>query len=125
MLRPWLRHVVKVGFGLVQVLLLIRVVVLLFAPSPTDPVINGLLDVTQPFVDPFRDAVRASLEERVSGSILDAHAMAALVGYTAIEIALLVAISWRKPKREPLPPLPAGISSDRSQAPTGLNEHNG
>src|SRR5437016_11659351 len=35
-LRPWLRRVLKVGFGLVQVLLVIRIVVLLFAPSPTD-----------------------------------------------------------------------------------------
>ena len=102
-----MRRVVKVGFALIQVLLLMRIVVLFFAPSPTDPLVSSLMDASQPFVDPFQNAVRASLEERASGTILDTHAMAALVGYTAIEVAILVAVGWRRRRREPLPPLPA------------------
>ena len=109
--RSVARTTVKVVASAVQVLLLVRIVVLFFAPSASDPIVNALLNVTQPLVDPFRDAVRASLEDVASGTILDAHAMAALIGYTILELALVWALGWHRTRLEPLPPSPRGLSA--------------
>ncbi len=114
------RVVIKVGFGLVQVLLLARAGLLFFAILPGDPVFGAVFTVSQPFVDPFRDAVRASLEEQVSGTVVDTHALAALLGYTLVELGLLWVVGWQRRRPEALPPSPleAAARSVHAPAPT-------
>jgi uncharacterized protein YggT (Ycf19 family) len=104
--RAVARTAVKVIASVVQVLLLARIAVLFLVPPGTDPIVTGLLDLSQPLVDPFRDAVRASLRDAGSGTVLDVHAMAALRGYTIIELVALWLIRWRRRRSEPMPPSP-------------------
>jgi hypothetical protein len=56
-------------------------------------------------VDPFNNAVRAALVEAGSGTVLDTYALAALLGYSLLELVLLLAIGWQRTRTEPLPPL--------------------
>src|SRR2546421_9153105 len=103
--RHRLRMLVKVGFGVAQALLIGRIVLVLFAPWAANDLATGYIALTQPLVDPFRDAVRASLVEGASGTVLDTHALAALLGYSLLEIVLLLTIGWQRQANEPLPPL--------------------
>lgn len=114
--RSVARTAVKVIATVVQVLLLARIGVLFLVPPSPDPVVLGLLDLTQPLVDPFRDAVRASLEDAGSGTVVDTYAIAALIGYTVIELVALLAIGWQRKRSEPLPPSPReAMSMDRQE----------
>jgi hypothetical protein len=111
-LAPW----VKVGFGVVQALLVARVALLLVAPAPSEAYV-AFLGVTEWLVEPFRDAVRSVLVDATGGpSILDTKALAALVGYTLIEVILLRVLFRRRAATEPMPPLP--ITPEDLRGPT-------
>lgn len=82
------RRVVVLLFGLVQVVIALRFVMLLLDAREANGLVSGILNVSQLFVAPFegilrRDALTAS------GSILDITAIVALVGWTIIELIVL------------------------------------
>ncbi len=111
-IAPW----VKVGFGVVQALLLARVALLLIAPAPSDASL-AFLGVTEWLVEPFRNAVRSVLVDATGGpSILDTKALAALVGYTLIEVVMLRVFFRSRAPSEPMPPLP--ITPEDLRGPT-------
>lgn len=113
-MRSALRLVAKLAFGVIQLLLIGRVVLLLFAPSLSDPTVNWFLQLTQPLVQPFLGFSQGELVDQFSGSILDIYAIIAFVGYTILEVAILWVLGWEL-RREPMPPpLPkVGPDDDR------------
>jgi len=94
-----IRRLVVLLFGIVQVFIILRIVLLLLNAREGNGVVSFILDVSQLFVAPFigifnTDALRSS------GSILDIAAIAALVGWTILEVVVLWAVNLMR--REPV-----------------------
>jgi uncharacterized protein YggT (Ycf19 family) len=83
--------VVTLIFGILQTLLLLRVLLLLLIANNDNVIVSGILTITDPFVEPFRGMFRLDQVSARSGSMLDIAALVALVGWTLIE-ALIVAV---------------------------------
>jgi uncharacterized protein YggT (Ycf19 family) len=83
--------VVTLIFGILQTLLLLRVLLLLLIANNDNVIVSGILNITDPFVEPFRGMFRLDQVSSRSGSMLDVAALVALVGWTLIE-ALVVAV---------------------------------
>ncbi|HET9682050.1 MAG TPA: hypothetical protein VFP19_08425 [Candidatus Limnocylindrales bacterium] len=90
------RRLVVLVFGIIQLLIALRIVLLLLDARQGNDVVRFILDASQVFVAPFIgifnvDALRAN------GSILDVAAIAALVGWTILEaIALWIVNLFRR-----------------------------
>jgi hypothetical protein len=94
-----IRRVVVLIFGIIQVFIGLRIVLLLLNAREGNDLVAFILNVSQVFVAPFigifqTDALRAS------GSILDIAAIAALVGWTILEAIVLWAVNVMR--REPV-----------------------
>lgn len=94
-----IRRAVVLIFGIIQVFIGLRIVLLLLNAREGNAIVSFILDVSQLFVAPFigifnTDALRAS------GSVLDIAAIAALVGWTILEAILLWAVNLLR--REPV-----------------------
>lgn len=94
-----IRRVVVLIFGIIQVFIGLRIVLLLLNAREGNAIVSFILDVSQLFVAPFigifnTDALRSS------GSVLDIAAIAALVGWTILEVIVLWAVNLLR--REPV-----------------------
>lgn len=94
-----LRRAVVLVFGIIQAFIVLRIVLLLLNAREGNDLVAFILNTSQLFVAPFvgifnTDALRAS------GSILDIAAIAALVGWTILEVIVLWAVNLFK--REPV-----------------------
>jgi YGGT family len=92
------RRVVVLVFGLVQIVVGARVVLLLLDAREGNALVAGILNVSQLFVAPFEGILRTDSLHK-AGSILDITAIVAFVGITIIELIVLwaVAIFRREP----------------------------
>ena len=93
------RRLVVLVFGIIQTFIILRIVLLLLNAREGNGLVSFILDVSQLFVAPFigifnTDALRSS------GSILDIAAIAALVGWTILEVIVLWAVNLMR--REPV-----------------------
>ena len=87
-----IRRVVVLIFGIIQVLIALRIGLLLLNAREGNDLVAFILDMSQLFVAPFvgifnTDALRSS------GAILDIDAIAALVGWTILEVIVLWAVN--------------------------------
>jgi YggT family protein len=85
-----IRRFVMLLFGVLQALLIIRIVLLLLIANTGNDVVSFILAATDPFVEPFRGMFQLD-QVRAGQSKLDVAAIVALVGWTLIE-ALVVAL---------------------------------
>jgi hypothetical protein len=92
------RRIVVLIFGLVQVLITLRVVLLLLDAREANGIVSGILNLSQLFVAPFEGILRTNALHS-AGSVLDVAAIVALVGWTIIELIVLwvVGIFRRQP----------------------------
>jgi hypothetical protein len=92
------RRVVVLLFGLGQVVVGARDVLLLLDAREGNALVAGILNVSQLFVAPFEGILRTDSLHK-AGSILDITAIVAFVGITIIELIVLwaVAIFRREP----------------------------
>jgi uncharacterized protein YggT (Ycf19 family) len=86
-----LRRVVWLVFGVLQALIVLRIVLLLLGANHANDLVAFILGVTDPFVEPFRGMFRLDEVGGASGSILDVAAIVALIAWTLVE-ALVLAI---------------------------------
>jgi hypothetical protein len=82
------RRIVVLIFGIIQALIVLRIVLLLLNAREGNDLVAFILNLSQVFVAPFEgmfqtDALAAS------GSVLDVAAIAALVGWTVLEMIVL------------------------------------
>ena len=85
------RRIIILGFGIVQILIVARIVLLLLDAREANGLVSAILSVSQWFVAPFEGILRTdSLHS--AGSILDISAIVALVGWTVLELIVLWAI---------------------------------
>jgi hypothetical protein len=85
------RRIVVLLFGLIQIVIGARIVLLLLDAREANGLVSGILSVSQVFVGPFEGILRTdSLNS--AGSILDVSAVVAFVGWTVLELIVIWAI---------------------------------
>lgn len=82
------RRIVVLVFGLIQIVIGARIVLLLLDAREANALVAAVLNVSQLFVAPFEGMLRTdSLHS--AGSTLDVTAVVALVGWTVLELIVL------------------------------------
>jgi uncharacterized protein YggT (Ycf19 family) len=94
-----LARIVTFVFGILQALLVLRIVLLLLIANPGNDIVALILSITDPFVEPFRGMFAIDRVTADSGSRLDVAAIVALIGWTLLEalILALLRIFSRRP----------------------------
>ena len=83
-------------FGLVQLLIVLRVVLLLFAAREGNPIVSFVYDVSDLLVAPFRGIL--GINQIAAGqTALDVAAIVAIVGWTVLELVILGLIRIFRP----------------------------
>lgn len=85
-------RVVTFAFGILQALLILRIVLLLLVANPGNDVVALILNVTDPFVEPFRGMFALDRVGDSEGSVFDLAALVALIAWTLIEALILAAM---------------------------------
>ena len=85
------RRIIILGFGLVQILIGARIVLLLLDAREANGLVSAILSVSQWFVAPFEGILRTDSLHN-AGSILDVSAIVALIGWTVLELIVLWAV---------------------------------
>jgi hypothetical protein len=85
------RRIVVLLFGLIQLVIGLRVVLLALDARAGNALVSGILNVSQIFVAPFNGVLHTNALQS-GGAILDLAAIVALVGWTVLEIVALWAI---------------------------------
>ena len=86
------RRIVGLAFGVLQALLVLRIILLVLVANPDNGVVQFILGITDPFVNPFRDMFAL---DRVGsgGSVLDVAAIVALIAWTLVEMLILAILN--------------------------------
>ena len=85
------RRIIALLFGVVQVLILLRFVLLLLGARGTNGIVQAIYNFSQIFVGPFEGIFHTDALHVTSGSTLELASITALVGLLIIE-ALVLAI---------------------------------
>ena len=85
------RRLIVLVFGLVQLVIGLRFVLLLLDAREANSLVSGILNVSQVFVGPFEGILRTS-NLTAAGSVLDISAIVAFIGWTIIELVVLWAV---------------------------------
>ena len=85
------RRIIILVFGLVQIVIAARFVLLLLDAREANGIVSGILNVSQLFVAPFEGILRTDAIHS-AGSVLDITAIVAFVGWTVLELILLWAV---------------------------------
>ena len=78
-------------FGVIQALILLRIVLLLMDAREANDLVSFILNASQIFVAPFEGILRTGALA-ASGSIFDLTAVLALVGWTILEAIILAGV---------------------------------
>jgi len=79
-------------FGIVQALIILRIVLLLLIANRDNQVVQSILDVTNVLVEPFRGMFQLDRVSSSAGVVLDIAAVVALIGWTLIEGLVLAVL---------------------------------
>jgi hypothetical protein len=85
------RRIIVLVFGLIQVVIALRFVLLLLDAREANGLVSGILSISQVFIAPF-DGILRTDNLHASGSIFDVTAIVALVGWTILEMIVLWAV---------------------------------
>jgi uncharacterized protein YggT (Ycf19 family) len=79
-------------FGVLQVALILRIILLLLVANQGNDVVQLILTLTDPFVEPFRGMFQLDAVTADQGSRLDIAAIVALIGWTLVEMLVLALV---------------------------------
>ena len=85
-------RIVTFVFGILQALLILRIILLLLVANRGNDIVQFVINVTQPFVDPFIGMFSLNRVTADQGSVLDIAAIVALIAWTLVEALILAAI---------------------------------
>ncbi len=85
------RRVVVFLFGLIQLVIGVRIVLLLLDARQANGLVSGILNISQVFVAPF-DGILRTDNLHAAGSVLDITAIVAFVGWTILELIVIWAV---------------------------------
>jgi uncharacterized protein YggT (Ycf19 family) len=84
-------RIVTLAFGVLQALLILRIILLLLVANQGNAVVDLVMTLTDPFVEPFRGMF--SLDKATAGkSVFDVAALVALVAWTLVEMLIIAAL---------------------------------
>jgi hypothetical protein len=86
-----IRRVVMLIFGLIQLVIGLRFVLLLLGAQQANGIVSGILNLSQPFVAPFEGILRTN-GLASNGNFFDVTAIVALVGWTILELIVIWAV---------------------------------
>jgi hypothetical protein len=86
-----IRRVVVLLFGLIQIVIGLRIVLLLLDARTGNALVSGILDVSKIFVAPFEGILNTNALTS-GGSTLDVAAVVAFVGWTILELIVIWAV---------------------------------
>ena len=86
-----LTRVVLLVFGVIQALLVLRIIGMLIDASRGNDLVRLVYDLSAIFVAPFEGIIRTEAVES-GGSVLDVTAIVALIGWTLLEFLILAGI---------------------------------
>jgi uncharacterized protein YggT (Ycf19 family) len=87
------RRVVSLLFGVLAVLIALRIVLLLLVANQTNGLVDFIYNVTEPFVAPFRGVFNFDMVSPGGGSTLDIGAVVALVGWALIYLLIMAILN--------------------------------
>ncbi len=82
------RRIVVLAFGLIQIVIGARIVLLLLDAREANALVSAVLNISQVFVAPFEGILRTD-SIHSAGSVLDITAIVAFVGWTILELIVL------------------------------------
>ena len=85
-------------FGIIQLLIILRIVLLLFAARDANPIVNFVYSITDLLVAPFR-GIFGMNEIAAGATALDVAALVALVGWTILDLVILGLVRVFRPAR--------------------------
>jgi len=85
------RRIIVLLFGLIQIAIGARIVLLLLDAREANGLVSGILNISQVFVAPFEGILRTN-SLHAAGSVLDITAIVAFVGWTVLELIVIWAI---------------------------------
>ncbi len=85
------RRVIVLVFGLIQIVIGLRIVLLLLDARTGNALVSGILDISKIFVAPFEGILNTNALTS-GGSMLDVAAVVAFVGWTILELIVLWAV---------------------------------
>ena len=91
-----LRRIIVLIFGLIQLIIVLRIVFLLLDARESNAIVRWILDISQWLVAPFNGIFNTDALAR-GGSVLDVAAIAALIGWTILELILLAVANVARP----------------------------
>jgi len=90
--RPELaRRIVVLVFGLIQLVIGARILLLLLDAREANGLVSAILTVSQWFVAPFEGILRTD-SLNAAGSVLDITSLVAIVGWTVLELIVVWAL---------------------------------
>ena len=93
------RRIIVLLFGVIQIVIGVRIVLLLLDARTGNALVSGILDVSQVFVGPFEGILKTNALSS-GGSTLDVAAVVAFVGWTILELIVIWAVGIFR--REPV-----------------------
>ncbi len=87
----FIRRVVVLLFGLIQLVIGLRFVLLLLDAREANGLVSGILNISQVFVAPF-DGILRTDNLHAAGSVFDITAIVAFVGWTILEFVVIWAV---------------------------------
>ena len=87
------RRVVSLLFGILAVLLGLRILLLLLVANQQNSIVDFVYNVTEPFVAPFRGIFSLDTVSPGGGSVFDIAALVALVGWLLIYMLIMAILS--------------------------------
>ncbi|HYM85091.1 MAG TPA: hypothetical protein VEY67_13180 [Candidatus Dormibacteraeota bacterium] len=85
------RRIVVLLFGLIQIVIALRIVLLLLDARTGNALVSTILDISRIFVAPFEGILKTDALH-AAGSTLDVAAVVAIVGWTILELIVLWAV---------------------------------
>jgi uncharacterized protein YggT (Ycf19 family) len=85
----YVRRVLSLLFGILAVLIGLRILLLLLVANESNAIVDFIYDVTEPFVAPFRGIFNFDQVSPGGGSVLDVAAVVALIGWLLIYVLIM------------------------------------
>jgi len=85
----WARRILSLLFGILFVLLALRIVLLLLIANESNDIVNFIYNITEPFVAPFRGMFQFDVVAPGNGSVFDFAAVVALIGWLLIYLLIM------------------------------------
>lgn len=83
------RRVVSLLFGILAVMIGLRILLLLFVANQQNAIVDFVYGVTEPFVAPFRGIFQFDAVTPGGGSVFDIAALVALIGWLLIYVLVM------------------------------------